>query len=294
MIDSELQQVLERLSGVSITARQAVESILAGAHRSARRGLSVAFAGHRAYQPGDDPRHLDWLVYARSDRYDVRLYDEETRLRATLLVDASGSHAVPEVRQCAHDLAAALIVLLARQGDAVGLALVSGATAEHLPANTGNGHIAHLITRLTERPAAGETALGAATEALAQHLPRRGLAILISDCLDSVESLERSVRILRHRRQEVRVLRVLHPDVEAFPLSGPVRCIGLEGERPRLLDADRARPWYREAFAAHATALAVACHQWGAGLAVIRTDDDLGTALARVLGEWGAPRGARP
>ncbi len=292
MIDSELQTVLERLGGVSITARQAVESVLAGSHRSVRRGLSVAFAGHRAYQHGDDLRHLDWLVYARSDRYDVRLYDEETRLRATLVVDASGSHAVPEVSRRTHDLAAALIVLLARQGDAVGLALLAGAAAEHLPAAAGSGHLAHLLERLAERPPAGETALGAATEALAQHLPRRGLTILISDCLDSAASLERTIRVLRHRRQEVRVLRVLHPDVEDFPLSGPVRCVGPEGERPRLLDADRARPWYREAFATHATALAAACHQWGAGLAVVRTDEDLGIALARVLGDWGAPQGA--
>lgn len=294
MIDSELQLVLERLSSVSITARQAVESILAGAHRSVRRGLSVAFAGHRAYQPGDDPRHLDWLVYARSDRYDVRLYDEETRLRATVLLDVSGSHAVVEVRRRAHELAAALIVVLARQGDAVGLALLSGAHPEHLPAATGSGHLAHLLERLTHCTAHGETVLGAATEELAPHLPRRGLAILISDCLDSAESIERAVRILRHRRQEVRVLRVLHPDSESFPLSGAVRCVGLEGERPRLLDADRAKPWYREAFAAHATAVAAACHQWGAGLAVVRTDEDLSTALARILGEWGAPRGGRP
>src|SRR3569832_916845 len=87
------EQVLQRLGKVGVSARQAVESALVGQHRSVHRGLSVEFAGHRPYQPGDDLRRLDWIVYARSDRWDVRLYEEETRLRATVVLDASGSMA---------------------------------------------------------------------------------------------------------------------------------------------------------------------------------------------------------
>ena len=289
MKDPELLAVLERLAQVSITARQAVESLLQGQHRGVRRGLSVEFAGHRPYQPGDDPRHLDWLVYARADRFDVRVYDEETRLRATLLLDASGSTGYAGTARRISDLAAALAVLLSRQGDAVGLAELRGAGHRLLPAAGGASALAHLLDRLAAAAPAGATALGAAVEGLAAHLPRRGLAVLVSDCLDSAESVEHAVRALRHRRQEVRVVRVLHPHVERFPLAGTVRCDGLEGERPRRLDADRARPWYQEAYAAHARGLAEACHRWGAGLATVRTDEPLGEALARLLAGWAAP-----
>jgi len=286
MMPNELQAVLERLAGISITARQAVEAVLAGNHRSVRRGLSVEFAGHRPYQPGDDPRHLDWLVHARTDRFDVRLYDEETRLRATLIVDASGSHAYPEVAACGGALAGALAVLLAKQSDAVGLALLHGAQATHLPAASGMAALGRLLEQVAASTPSGTTALGAAAETLAPHLPRRGLAIVISDCLDDPASVLRALRILRHRRQEIRVIRLLHPDVETFPLTGTVKCVGLEGERPQFLDADRARAAYREAFAHHANALASACHECGAGLAVVRTDENLATALGRVLSAW--------
>ncbi len=294
MLASELHAVLDRLAGISVTARQAVEALLAGTHRSLRRGLSVEFAGHRPYQPGDDPRHLDWLLHARTDRFDVRLYDEETRLRATLLVDASGSHQYPGVAARSIALAGALAVLLARQGDAVGLALLSERNHLHLPAMSGLPAVGRLLDQLTAlepggaREPGGPTALGQAVEQLAPFLPRRSLTVLISDCLDEPESLQRALRVLRHRRHEIRIIRVLHPDVEQFPLSGTVKCIGLENERPLLLDADRARTWYREAFARHALALSAASHACGAGLVVVRTDEDLTTALARVLAGWGA------
>lgn len=289
LLSGELKGVLERLAGISITARQAVESVLAGNHRSVRRGLSVEFAGHRPYQAGDDPRHLDWLVHARTDRFDVRLYDEETRLRATLVIDASGSHAYPGVAACALALAGALAVLLAKQGDAVGLAMLHGAQATHLPAASGLAAVGRILDTLAADAPSGSTALGAAAETLAPHLPRRGLAILVSDCLDDPASVMRALRILRHRRQEIRVIRVLHADVETFPLTGTVKCLGLEGERPQFLDADRARTAYREAFARHATELASACHECGAGLAVVHTDEDLATALGRVLAAWSHP-----
>ena len=289
MPDAELLAVLEKLAQVSIAARQAVESALHGPHRGLRRGLSVEFAGHRSYQPGDDLRHLDWPVYARADRYDIRVYDEEIRLRATIIVDASGSAGYATTLQRVRDLGAALSVLLARQGDAVGLAELHGAACDVLPPTGGAGALGQVLERLEQLTASGTTSLGTAAEALAPRLPRRSLVLLLSECLDAPESLDRCLRVLSHRHQDVRVVRILHPHVADFPLAGPVRCTGLEGERPRLLDADRVRPWYREAFATHAEALAAACHRWSVGLATIRTDEPLGAALARLLTTWAVP-----
>jgi uncharacterized protein (DUF58 family) len=289
MPDAELLAILEKLAQVSIAARQAVESALHGPHRGLRRGMSVEFAGHRSYQPGDDLRHIDWPVLARADRYDIKVYDEETRLRATIVFDASGSAGYATSLQRLRDLGAALAVLLARQGDAVGLAEFHGATCDLLPATGGAGALGHVLDRLSKIEPSGTTSLGTAAETLAPRLPKRSLVILLSDCLDAPESLDRCLRILSHRHQDLRVVRVLHPHVVNFPLAGPVRCVGLEGERPRLLDADRVRPWYRETFSLHAKELTAACHRWGADLVTIQTDEPLGEALARLLTTWAAP-----
>lgn len=291
-------EVLERLGRVGIAARHAVESVLSGQHRSIHRGLSVEFAGHRPYQPGDDLRHLDWRVYARTDRFDVRLYEEETRLRSTLVVDRSGSMAYARAGgrdklTVARTLAAALAVLMVRQGDGVGLALVDSEVQRLLPPVGRMGHVLTLLEALEDTPPGGDTSLAKVLDQLAGRLHRRGLVILVSDCLDDPARLVRSLRHLRHRKQDVRVLRLVDPDEADFPFQGTWKFIGLEGELPLTLDGDRVRHRYRAALAAHREALAAGCH--GAGVAVdeIRTDEDLAAALVRALTRISAPLGTR-
>jgi uncharacterized protein (DUF58 family) len=285
--------VLARLGRVSVTARHAVESALAGSHRSVRRGLSVEFAGHREYQPGDDLRRLDWAVWARSDRFDVRVYEEETRLRATLVVDASGSMGYGGEGGklgYARILAAALAFLMVRRSDAVGLAVVDTAVRIHRPPAATMGHVLALLEALEDTPAGGETALGPVLESLGARLGRRGLVIVLTDAFDAPVSLGRALRFLRHRRQDVRLVQVVDPDEMTFPFAGMAEFVGREGE-PRLrLDADRVRPWYQEALAEHRRLLAAACHAGGVVLDTVRTDEDPALALARILGAAGEVR----
>jgi uncharacterized protein (DUF58 family) len=280
-------QVLERLGRVSVTARHAVESALAGGHRSVRRGLSVEFAGHREYQPGDDLRRLDWQVWARTDRYDVRVYEEETRLRATLVVDASGSMgygADGSKLACARTLAAALAFLMARRSDAVGLAVIDTAVRTHRPPATTMGHVLAMIGALEQTVAGGETGLGTVIEQLGAQLGRRGLVVLLTDAYDDPERLGRSLRFLRHRRQDVRLVQIVDPDEVAFPFAGMAEFVGLEGEPPLKLDADRVRPWYQEALAEHRRRLSTACHSGGVLFDTVSTAEDPALALARILG----------
>jgi uncharacterized protein (DUF58 family) len=289
-------EVLERLGRVGIAARRAVENVLSGMHRSVRCGLSVEFAGHREYLPGDDIRRLDWLVYGRTDRHTVKVYEEETRLRATLVVDCSGSMAYGEGHgttklDYARMLAASLGVLMVRQGDAVGLTLVDQEIRERHPPDATMGHLLALLERLEAAPAGGETSLASGLETLAESLSRRGLVILISDTFDDVDALLRAVRHLRYRRQDVRVLQVIDPREEAFPFAGTCEFTGLEHE-PRLrLDADRVRHHYRGALAEHTETLAAGCHASGISLDTFRSDEDLAMALVRALALPRAVRG---
>jgi uncharacterized protein (DUF58 family) len=279
--------LLARLDRVGIAARQAVESILLGQHRSLRRGLSVEFAGHRPYQVGDDPRHLDWTVWARSDRFDVRVYEEETRLRAILAVDCSGSMAYGAPGATKFDyarcLAAALGLLMVRQADAVGLALVDSVVRDHLAPAATMAHLINVLDRLEHAMPGGETALGPVLQQVAERLTRRGLVVLITDGFDEPERLLLAVRQLRHRRQEVLLFLVVHPDEETLAPTGIIEFLGLEHEPRLLLDADRVRDFYRQAFAQHRRQLAEGCHALGVQCEAVRTNEDLAMVLVRAL-----------
>jgi uncharacterized protein (DUF58 family) len=288
------EQILQRLSKVGVAARQAVEASLVGQHRSIHRGLSVEFAGHRPYQLGDDLRRLDWIVYARTDRYNVRQYEEETRLRTTIVLDASGSmgygsgiknHGEAKVTKLdyARWLAGALGFLMLRQSDAVGLAICDTEVRTHLPPASTMGSLLTLLQHLEQREPGGETSLAVVLEDLAARIKRRGLVVLITDAFDDAERLLMALRFLRHRKQDVRIFQIIDPQEEQFALAGMIEFIGMESE-PRLrLDADRVRAYYQQALREHRQKLAEGCHAIGVQLETMRTDEDLALGLGRVL-----------
>lgn len=287
LVKTVQEEVLERLGRVGVAARHAVESVLSGSHRSIRQGLSVEFAGHRPYVPGDDLRHLDWLVFARTDRYDVKVYEEETRLRATLVVDCSGSMAFGSGHLTKLDyarmLAASLGFLMARASDSVGLALCDSRIREHFPPGSTMGHLLMLLEKLESVEGGGETSLAAVLDELASRLTRRGLVVLISDLFDDADHLALALRHLRHRRQDVRVFQVVDPEEESFPFKGTWEFVGLEGERPIKVDGDRIRHLYQAALAEHRRRLASGCHAADIPLEICRTDEDLAMVLVRAL-----------
>jgi uncharacterized protein (DUF58 family) len=285
--DTVQQEVIERLGHLSVTARQAVDSLLAGQHRSVRRGLSVEFAGHREYQPGDDLRHLDWLVYARSDRYDIRQYEEETRLRATLVLDTSGSMRYGSGKTSkfayAQALAAALGFLMIRQGDAVGLATCDTALRNFLVPQSTMAHFLQVLDALEQAVPGEDTSLAPALDQLAARLARRGLIILITDAFDDLDSLLRSIHYLRYRKQEVRLFQILDPQELDFPFKGMFEFIGLEGEPALKLDGDRVRQHYQRVVAEHQNRLQAGCHAQGIQRVTCTTQEDLPSVLIRAL-----------
>jgi uncharacterized protein (DUF58 family) len=280
-------EVLARLSSLSLTARQAVESILSGQHRSVSHGLSVEFADHREYQPGDDLRHLDWFVLARTDRYQIRRYEEETRLRATIALDVSGSMGYGPAGKTkfefARSLAAALGYLMVRQTDAVGLAAFDTEIREFRPPGSTMAHYLHLLDAMMQTKPGEETRLSSVLDILAARLHRRGLVLLITDAFDDANAIVQSLRFLRHQKQDVRLYQILDPREFTFPFSGMTEFIGLENE-PRLkFDSDRIREHYQQQFAGHQSRLKEGCHSCGVQLEVCRTDEDLLSVLGRTL-----------
>ncbi len=206
------------LGGIEVVAEGVVEGFLSGLHRSPYRGFSVEFAEHRPYQPGDELRYLDWKVVGRRDRLYVKQYEEETNLRATIVLDASrsmGWTSAPERRLTKFDyatrFAAALALVLLRQRDATGLIAFDDDVRCALPARARSGQWQLLVRALAGLAPGGGTAAERALARVTDLLRRRGLVVFVSDLLVERELVLLALRYLRHRGHQVVVFHVMDP-----------------------------------------------------------------------------------
>jgi len=256
---------LARVRNLSLAARGVVEGFITGLHSSPYKGFSVEFAEHRKYSPGDNLRHLDWRVLARTNRLYVKQYEEETNLRAYILLDASGSmgyasdvgaRSVSEGfgRPLAHAsgsglakitkfeyvsyLTAVLAYLMTRQQDGVGLIAFDQHIQLDMPARSSPRHFDDMMHRLEALRPGKKTGVTMALNRLAERFKRRCLIVLISDLFDEPEGVERALHHFRHRKHEVIVFHVLDKAELDFPFRDATTFVDLEtGER---LQADPA------------------------------------------------------
>jgi len=241
--------LLARLSGLTLRAGQVVEGILTGMHKSPHHGSSVEFAQHREYSPGDEIRHIDWKAFAKSDRFYIKQYEDETNLRCHLLVDTSGSMAYaggdrPSKMLYASRLATALAWMLLRQGDAVGLLPFGETIGEYLPPRARPDHFWRLVRALEAAPVSGRTNVVGALERIAEVAGRRSVIILLSDCMYFDPRLSAIARQLRRRRHRVSVLHVLDPDELDFPFKELTEFEALESDERELADPRGMRDAY--------------------------------------------------
>lgn len=226
--------VVAKIATMELKARTVVEGFLSGLHRSPYRGFSVEFAEYRQYMQGDDPSTIDWKVYARSDRYYVKRFEEETNVECHVLLDVSasmgyGSSGVTKLAYGSY-LAAALAYLMNRQRDAVGLMAFDDRIVERLPASARPGHL-HAIFLALERLTLGQRSdLSTPLHQLAEALVKRGMAVVISDLLDDPEEVLKGLKHLRFRGTDVIVFHVLDPDELTFPFSRLSRFRDLESQ----------------------------------------------------------------
>ncbi|PYP60340.1 MAG: DUF58 domain-containing protein [Gemmatimonadetes bacterium] len=274
-----------RLGGIEIVAAGVVEGFLAGIHRSPFRGFSVEFTEHRAYQPGDELRYLDWRILARADRLFVKQFEEETNLRAMILVDTSrsmawrGAPARLTKRAYADRLVAALALILLRQRDATGLITFDEAVREVVPPRVRAGQWARLVRGLERTPDGGGTAAEAALGRLTSLLARRGLVVLVSDLLFDRDLALTALRYLRHRGHQVIVLHLMDPAEAELSGAPEVRFRDPESAvsvvvRPREL----ARA-YRETVRREIAAWRTTCRRHGIAYHHVLTDLPFGMAL---------------
>lgn len=226
---------------LSFMARQVVEGVITGLHKSPHRGFSVEFSEHREYVPGDELRHLDWKVYSRSDRYYIKLYEQETNLRATLVLDTSSSMQFGGKLDYGRRLAACLAYLLAHQQDQVGLVTMDEEIHLELPPASSPAHLDRLFLELEREPEKKQRASNIAPNlhALAERLGRRSLVVLISDLWLEPGELARALQHLRYRRHQGLVIHLLDQAELELSYDRQLTLEDLEtGERLQVNPAD--------------------------------------------------------
>jgi uncharacterized protein (DUF58 family) len=289
-------EILARITPLGLRAQHVVEGTISGLHRSPMHGLSVEFADYREYAPGDDLKRLDWRAYARAERYVVKRYEEETNLRATILLDASrsmryiGRGRAMSKFDYAATLAASLAALCVKQRDAVGLALVDHERRTWLRPAATQSQLSKIIQSLENAKPDRTTDLGASINQVVDQIRSRGLVILISDLLTDLDALYLGLGRLQHQGHEILVFQVLDRDEIELPFDDSVLFRDIEGAltaegKPDELQAE---PWaFRKAYQAATRSfvddVARRCRSGGIDHLLLTTDTDLGFALSNYL-----------
>lgn len=280
-------ETIARISRLDLRARQVVEGFITGMHKSRFFGHSVEFVQHREYVPGDDIRFLDWKVWAKADRYQIKQFEAETNLRATLVVDVSESmhygRGALNKYNYGCTIAACLAYLIIRQQDSVGLVTFDQTVRQALPARSAQNHLEAIVQSLHVSRPKDKTDIQSVLMRVAETVPSRGMVILVSDFLVDREPLLKGLEMLRHRKHDVLMFHVLDDDELDFPFAGSTRFEGME-EQPHLLCDPRAlREGYLEALNEYLVEVRRGATRIGVDYALVRTSDYLDAALSKYL-----------
>lgn len=280
-------QLLSDIESLQLAARTIVAGALAGAHRSNRRGSSIEFSEHKLYTPGDEIKHIDWRAYAKTDRYHVKQFEDETNITLELLIDSSASMGYAGEGRAskldyARELGAALCYLALRQGDASGLVTFATTIRDQLPARATSAHFIEVMSRLVKLAPSGTTSLVQGLDQFAQRSRRRALVVIISDLFDPDPSLLDAFRRLAARRHDVALLHVLDPAEIEFPFENPATFESMEDNRKLFVHPRTLKQHYVREMQAFLDRTARSLRESGIDYRQIRTD----TAPAQVLGDF--------
>ena len=302
---------LSRLSSMEMRARIVVEGFVSGLHRSPYRGFGVEFVEYRQYTPGDDVRHVDWKAVARSDRYYVKEYEDETNLQCVLLLDRSasmgycsgrsgssgrsgiygrsgrpgpsGKPGVLDKLEYGSYLAASLAHLIMRQGDGVGLVTFDQAVRDYLPPSSKNTQLPAIHTMLDGLRASEGTDIGKPLHELAESIPRRGLVILISDLIDDIDEMMNSLMHFRFKGHEVLVFHIVDREELDFSFSETARFDDPETGEQITVTPSAIRGDYMEAVQAFMDSIRTGCAKIQVDYERMETDRPLDFALFSYL-----------
>ena len=279
---------LMRIKNLEVRARVVVEGMFSGLHRSPYHGFSVEFSEYREYIPGDDLRYLDWRLFARSDRYYLKRFEDETNLRCQILLDLSRSMAFGTGGQkrdgydkatYARTLAATLAYFLSLQRDAVGVMTFADGVSDYVPTRYRPGHLHRLMVCLERAVSGQSTSLTIPLEHAARIITKRGMVVLISDLLAEVDRLEHHLGYLTSQGHDVVLLRVLDPREVDFNFSDPSMFQDMESGKQMYVDPAGVRATYLENFNEHLSRVQKVCNRLGVDFQQLQTDQPLEHAL---------------
>ena len=286
-------EIINMIGRLEFLARSAKEGTINGRHTSPHKGFSVEFAEHRQYVAGDDLRNLDWRVYGKSDRYYIKQFIEETNMRVTLLVDASGSmnYSGDEATslggkeniskfEYARYLAAALSYLLIRQQDAVGLVTFAEEVKTYLRPAAKPSQVRTILEELSQTEPSDDTRCADTFHQIAEQIPSRGLVIVISDLFDDAEAIKNALHHFRFKNHELVVFHLMAEEEITFPFESfdDFNCLEVEGRRLNI-DPSTIRASYLDRVSAHLKAIEQACGQMEADYVPINTKTPVPEAL---------------
>ncbi len=278
--------VLARLMNLPLVARGPMEGSVSGRHQSPHRGSSVEFAEYRKYVAGDDTRHLDWRVYARSDRFYMKEFEADTNLRCYLVVDTSASMGFSAEHGSkfayARRLAATLGYLVMHQGDAVGLSLCADKMMKDIPPRRNPAHLKNVFDALAEAVPAGKTGLVAELHRLAEKIRRRALVLIFSDLFTEPAELLDCFRHLRFRKHDLAVFHLLDRQEVSFPFERPTRFVDMESTTGIVVEPGIIAPRYHETLAQYLETVRGGCREFGVDYRLVTTDQ----SVEKVIGDF--------
>ncbi len=217
--------VVAKLANMELVARLVVEGFITGLHKSPYHGFSVEFAEHRQYMPGDEPKHIDWKIFGRTDRYYIKQFEEETNLKSYIILDASRSMAYSSdgrmsKLEYASYIAAALSYLMVQQRDAVGLMVFDEKIRTYMPPHATKSYLKAILKQLEVTEGSNKTGTAASLHQTAERIKRRGLVIILSDLFDNPKEVTAAFKHFRHKKNEVIVFQILDPIEINFAFGG--------------------------------------------------------------------------
>jgi uncharacterized protein (DUF58 family) len=280
--------VLTGISGLDLIAKTVVDGFVAGLHRSPDFGFSQEFAEYRAYTPGDDLRHVDWNVFARTERAYLKRYRGETNSLLTVLLDASqsmeySSHAVNKMDYARYVAASLFYLAIHNQRDAAGLIVFDDEVRNYIRPSTRQGQLARLLSGLELAEPRARTDFGKPMRHFQEFLRRRGLVVIVSDFYESPESIVRTIEPLRFHGNEVVLFHVLDPQEVRPVLGEPAIFVDMETKQQMEVTPDYARKEYRGKMAAHIAELGERSRGAGMDYFLLETDRPLDAALREYL-----------
>jgi uncharacterized protein (DUF58 family) len=281
-------EVIRQISRLDLRAEFVVKGFLQGLHASPFQGFSVEFSEHRKYTSGDDPHDIDWLVYAKTDKYYVKKFEAETNITGYLVVDLSQSMAYTYRQELskfdyAICLAAALCYLMIQQQDPVGLITFDQRIRNSLAPKSKRNHLGNVLSLLTNLKPSGPTDIAGSLAQIAGMLKQRSLVMVFSDLLADPEPVFRSLRQLRHRGHDVILFHILDEAEVRFPFDGYIEFEEPETNEKTEVDATGFRPEYLEAISSFREQFQKECFQRGIDYVPLDTSMQFDKALLGYL-----------